>query len=252
MKTARSPRSRAHSVLFAVLAAVLVAGCASPRAVDYAALLAAPDRLAADRVIDERRKTAALLRFIDVRPGMRVLDVGAGAGYSTELLARAVGPNGQVVAQEAAAGAERVKDRWAERAARPAMANVVRVVRNYDDPVPVEVGGFDRITFLFAYHDTAFMAVDRAQMNRRLFQALKPGGQLILADHSARAGEGISVARTLHRIEETVVRTELEAAGFRLVGASDLLRNPNDPRTEIVFRPKQPNDEFILKYERPR
>lgn len=231
-----------------------LAGCASVSpAPDYAAVLVAPDRLEADRAIDGRRKAQEMLTFIDARPGMRVLDVAAGAGYTTELMARSVAPNGVVYSQESPEVQERlVKDRYDQRAARPALKNATRLIRPYDDPLPAGVGDLDRITILFSYHDTAYMNVDRPKMNARLFAALKPGGQLIVADHSAKPGDGISVVRTLHRIEESVVRRELEAAGFRLVGSADFLRNPNDPRTAIVFRPQQPNDEFVLKFERPR
>jgi predicted methyltransferase len=95
------------------------------------------------------------------------------------------------------------------------------------------------------------MPVDRAAMNRKMFEALKPGGFLIIADHSARAGDGINVARTLHRIEESVLRQEIEAAGFKLVAEADFLRNPEDPRDTRVFRPQIPIDEFVLKYQKP-
>ncbi len=193
-----------------------------------------------------------MLAFTGVRPGMKVLDMGAAAGYSTELLALAVGPSGTVYAQDAQAMAERVKDRFDERAKKPVMKNVVRVVRDYDDPLPPEAGDLDLITFFFFYHDTAYMNVDRAKMNRRLFDALKPGGFLVVADHSAQAGAGVNVAKSLHRIEEAVLRKEIEAAGFRLEAEAGFLRHPEDPRDAIVFRPKVPVDEFVLKFIKPR
>src|SRR5205085_1146494 len=136
------------------------------------------------------------------------------------LLARAVGPTGIVYAQDSAAVIERfVKDKFDIRAQSPAMKNVVHVIRDFDDPIPPDVKALDLITFFFAYHDVTYMPVDRAEMNRKMFAALKPGGFLIIADHSARPGDGIAVARTLHRIEESVLRGEIEAAGFRLVEA---------------------------------
>ena len=95
------------------------------------------------------------------------------------------------------------------------------------------------------------MPADRAVMNKRMFAALKPGGFLVIADHSAKPGDGIKVARTLHRIEESVVREEIEAAGFKLVAEADFLRNPEDPRDATVFRPQVPVDEFVLKYQKP-
>jgi predicted methyltransferase len=219
--------------------------------VDYRAVVASHDRSEADRQIDQRRNPELLLAFTGVRPGMRVLDMGAGGGYSTELLARAVGSGGTVHAQDSQAVSPRAKEHFDERAKTPAMRNVVRVLRDYDDPVPSGERGLDLITFFFAYHDTAFMSVDRAKMNRGLFEALKPGGTLVIADHSAQAGAGVSVAKSLHRIEEATLRREIEAAGFRLVGEADFLRHPEDPRDSIVFRPQVPVDEFVLKFVRP-
>ena len=107
------------------------------------------------------------------------------------------------------------------------------------------------MTFFFAYHDTAFMPVDRAKMNRALFDALKPGGMLVVADHAALPGAGVSVVKTLHRIEESTLRSEIEAAGFKLVAEGDFLRNPADLRDAIVFRPQTPVDEFVLKFQKP-
>ena len=123
--------------------------------------------------------------------------------------------------------------------------------RPFEDPLPPGVAGLDLITFFFFYHDTVHLGVDRPQMNRRLYEALKPGGVLVLADHSARPGDGASVTKSLHRIEESVVRRELEAAGFQFVAEGRFLRNPDDPRTEPVAKPKVPNDEFVLKYRKP-
>ncbi len=233
------------------LIVALLAGCASPAAVDYAAIVSSPDRSEVDRQTDQRRHPERLLAFTGARPGMRVLDMGAGGGYSTELVARAVGPGGTVYAQDSAALPERVKERFDERARKPTMKNVVRVLRDYDDPVPPEVRSLDLVTFFFAYHDTAFMNVDRARMNRALFDALKSGGVLVVADHSAQAGAGIGVARSLHRIEESVLRREIEAAGFRLDAEGDFLRHPEDPRDAVVFRPKVPVDEFVLRFVKP-
>ena len=219
---------------------------------DYESIVASPDRSDGDREADQRRSPAKMLAFTEVKMGMKVLDMEASAGYSTELLARAVGPYGVVYAQDSAAVIERfVKDKFDIRAQKPVMKNVVHVVRNFDDPIPPEVTNLDLITFFFAYHDITYMEVDRAAMNRKMFAALKPGGFLVIADHSAKAGAGTSVAKTLHRIEESVVRQEIEAAGFKLVAEADFLRHPEDPRDAGVFRPKVPTDEFVLKYQKP-
>jgi predicted methyltransferase len=248
-------RCLARNAAIALLTGVAIL-CCLPSAVvlaqDYQAIIAAPDRSEADRQTDQRRDPVKLLAFTGARAGLKVLDMGAGAGYSTELLARAVGPTGVVYAQNSAEIFERVKDRFNARAQSPAMKNVVPLIRSFDDPVPADVHDVDLITFLFFYHDTTYLNVDRAEMDRKLFAALKPGGALVIADHSARAGDGASVGKTLHRIEESVLRKEVEAAGFKLVAEGDFLRHPEDPRDAPVFRPAIPVDEFVLKFEKPR
>ena len=227
-------------------------GAQAQQTPDYEAIVASPDRTDADRQADARRQPAKMLAFTGVKTGMKVLDMEASAGYSTELLARAVGPSGIVYAQDSAAVIERfVKDKFDIRAQKPVMKNVVHVVRDFDDPIPPDVSNLDLITFFFAYHDITYMQVDRAVMNKKMFAALKPGGFLIIADHSAKPGDGITVAKTLHRIEESVVRQEIEAAGFKLVAEGDFLRHPEDPREAAVFRPQVPTDEFVLKYQKP-
>jgi predicted methyltransferase len=234
------------AVVVALLAIAPAAG-----AQDYAAIIAAPDRSAVDRETDQRRDPVKLLAFSGVKTGMTVLDMGAGGGYSTELMARAVGPGGKVYGQDSTEGAPRAKERFEARMKTAAMANVIALVRPFDDPIPAGAGPFDLITFLFFYHDTTYMTVDRAVMNKKLFDALKPGGVLVIADHSARSGDGISVGKTLHRIEESALRREVEAAGFRLVAEADFLRHPEDPRDKPVFRPEVPVDEFVLKFQKP-
>jgi len=218
---------------------------------DYEAIVASPDRADGDRQADPRRQPAKMLAFTGVKTGMKILDMEASAGYSTELLARAVGPSGAVYAQESAFVMERVKDKFDVRAQSPAMKNVVHIIRDYDDPIPPGVSGLDMITFFFAYHDTTYMPVDRAKMDQKMFEALKPGGFLIIADHSAKPGDGTTVGKTFHRIEESALRQEIEAAGFKFVAEGDFLRHPEDPRDAAVFRPAVPVDEFVLKYQKP-
>ena len=104
------------------------------------------------------------------------------------------------------------------------MKDVVPEIRSFDDPVPSDVRDIDLITFLFFYHDTTYMNVDRAEMDRKLFAVLKPGGFLLIADHSALPGQGTSVGKTLHRIEEGTLRKEVEAAGFQLVAEGNFWR----------------------------
>ena len=243
-----------HRIFFHPLAALalaaLIAGCAATGS-RIADIVAAPDRSEADRKNDQRRKPVELYGFTGASPGMKVLDMGAGGGYSTELLARAVAPGGTVYSQTAPDLFPGARKAYAARAQGPAMKNAVRIERPFDDPLPPGVTGFDLITFFFFYHDTVHLGVDRAKMNRVLYDALKPGGILVLADHSARPGDGANVTKSLHRIEESVVRRELEAAGFRFVSEGRFLRNPEDTRDTPVSKNKVPNDEFVLKFRKP-
>src|SRR5581483_1303278 len=135
-----------------------------------------------------------------------------------------------------------------ERLKSPALKNVVLVQRKFDDPVPPEAKGLDLVTLMFNYHDFGHFGVDRASLNRAVFAALKPGGMYVVADHAGRPGTGISESNTLHRVEETLVRREIEAAGFRLADEGTFLRNPADPRDRETPDPPQPKDEFVLKF----
>ena len=231
---------------------LLLAGCATAQAPGLsperaAAIVASPDRSAADRTNDIRRKPAEMLAFIGVREGMVALDISAAGGYTTELIARAVG-QGRVYGQTRAPDP---RQRLAERAKNPAAGNIIPVVRPFENPAPPELAnhGFDLVTLMFNYHD--FASIDRAQMNRNVFAALKPGGLYVVADHSGRPGTGISESGTLHRIEEAFLRKEVEAAGFQLVAEGGFLRNPNDPRDRETPEPAQPKDEFVLKFRKP-
>jgi predicted methyltransferase len=221
------------------------------QAPDYSQLIAAPDRSSADRQADKRRDPLPFLAFAGVRPGMKVLDMGAGGGYSTELMARAVAPDGIVYGQNPPDLGEKAKAAFDARLKTPAMKNAVADIRPFDDPVPPGVHDLDLITFLFYYHDTTYMTVDRAEMDGKMFAALKPGGLLVIADHSALPGQGTSVSRTLHRIEESALRQELEGVGFRVVAEGNFWRNSNDTHDFPSFKPDMPVDNFVLKFEKP-
>ena len=253
-----------------------------------AAIVASPDRSAADRTNDRRRKPEEMLFFIGIRPGITALDLSAAGGYTTELLARAIGPSGIVYGQSrprnpnqaptppaapegnshptvpsaaacaaAPTGAPRpspeaLADRdSALRSAGIKAAPITAVVLPFENPVPPELAPFDLVTLMFNYHDLGHLGVDRAAMNRAVFQALKPGGFYVIADHSGRPGTGISESGTLHRVEEAFLRKEVEAAGFKLAAEGNFLRNPNDPRDKNTPDPPQPKDEFVLKFVKP-
>jgi predicted methyltransferase len=245
-------------VALLVLAATLAACATADGLFDdirpvYQWLIRPEDRSEADRLLDQRRRPAQLLEFYDVRPGMRVLDMGTGSGYNAELLVRAVGPTGYVYAQNTQGVLDNfVKGRFeARRKEHPIMRRVIHLVRDFESPVPSDISRLDLVTFNFMYHDAVWLGVDRARMNRAVFEALKPGGFYVVADHSARAGVLGSVAKSLHRIDEAMVRQEIEAAGFKLVAEADFLRNPEDWRDTLIFKSEVPTDRFILKFVKP-
>jgi predicted methyltransferase len=229
---------------------------ASP-ALDADALVAAPDRSDADRKLDAGRKPAELLRFLKVAPGMKVAEVFAGGGYTSELLARAVGPTGVVYGQNTRAVLERFAEKpWSERLAKPVNQRVVRVDRELADPLPPEAHDLDLVVSNIIYHDTVWQNVDRAQMNGAILRALKPGGRYVVCDSSAKPGSGLEVAKSLHRVDEAVVRSEVAAAGFTLVDEGQFLRNPADTRDwnsspMAAGEKRGTSDRFCLAFTRP-
>lgn len=243
-------------IALAVIASAFIAACSSaPPAVSReqaTAIVASPDRSAADRDNDARRKPVELLAFIDVKPGMTALDVSAARGYTTELIARAVGPSGTVIGQSPmpANGNAAPPPAFAERQKNPQLAHMRFLRRPFEDPVPPELKGkLDLVTLMFNYHDMGHLHVDRAKLNRSVFDGLKPGGMYVIADHSGRPGTGISESGTLHRIEEAFLVKEVEAAGFKLAAHGDFLANPQDRRDQA--EPPFHKDEFVLKFVKP-
>ena len=234
------------------LSAVAVSPAAFSQAVpDYAAIVAAPDRSQADRKLDTNRAPAQWLAFIGAKRGLKILDIFAVYGWKAELLARAVAPDGKVYAQNSQTGFARVKERLDARLKTPAAANIVSVVRPFEDPAPPGMHDFDIVTFFYAYHDVTYLGVDRAKMNKAFYDALKPGGELVLGDYSAKSGAGTSVVKTLHRSDEALVRSEIEAAGFKLIAHGDFLHVPTDTRDVHSHSSAQPVDIYMLKFRKP-
>jgi len=237
----------------AVLSLSILAGCAMPGTHDaavsgdtYRAMLASPMRVERDRTFDDRRYPVELLQFADVRPGMRVLDLVTGGGYTSQLLALAVGPSGKVWAQTPQVGAA-LKERMA---AHP-QENLIVATRPLEDPVPPEAAPLDLVTLILNYHDISYLPVDRDVMNRKIFAALKPGGRYVIVDHSALAGTGITAGKTLHRIEEAFVVAEVKRAGFVLDREGSFMRNAADKRDDSSAPPKV-TDKFVLRFVKPR
>ena len=236
----------------ASLAAALI-GCATTPAETpgaaaerYQKVIESPIRTDQDRRMDASRRPAEFLPFTQAKPGMMVLDVSAGGGFTSQLLALAVAPDGTLWAQTPRPGPTLQK-----RVADKPQPNFIVVERPFEDPVPPDAPKLDLITIVLNYHDITYLPVDRAKMNARLFAALKPGGHLVVVDHSGRAGTGITEGKTLHRIDEAVVLTELKQAGFVLEAEGNFLRNPADTRMESSNEPKVPTDKFALRFVKP-
>lgn len=237
--------------------APVIAPAVEPAAFDYAALIADPNRTDADKALDEGRKPAEFLAFIGVRPGMHVADLGAGGGYTTELLARAVGPTGVVYGQNSPLILEKFAAKpWGERLARPVNANVVRSDAPFDAPLPADAKDLDAAVMVLFYHDSVWMGVDRAQMNTAIYKALKPGGVYVILDHAANAGSGVADVQTLHRIEQSAVVSEIEAAGFKLDATSNAWANPEDAHDwsaspSAAGERRGTSDRFALRFVKP-
>jgi predicted methyltransferase len=194
-----------------------------------AAAVADPARPAEDVARDAARKPAQIVAFAGVKPGARVAELLPGGGYYTRILARAVGAKGRVYAIVPNSFAQRPGAMDRLKAAIGGYPNVQIVVSDLTAlklPEPV-----DLVWTSENYHDLHNgPTADPAGVNKAVFAALKRHGTYFVEDHAA-PGTGISATSTLHRIDPAAVRSEVQAAGFRLDAESSLLANPADPHT---------------------
>jgi predicted methyltransferase len=221
--------------------------------------VADPARPDADRQADADRKPAESVAFAGIKPGQKVVDLWPGGGYFTRIFSVVVGPKGHVFAvppprrPNAPPNAPDPAARVQAIAADPHYSNVTVIQVTPAElslPEPVDVVWTSR-----NYHDfhnlpnTDISAIDKA-----IFKALKPGGTFVVLDHAAEKGSGARDTSTLHRIDPEAVKQEVEAAGFKLEGQSDILHNPNDAHTDKVFDAsvRGKTDQFILKFRKPK
>lgn len=253
------PSSLSFPIAFALLVA-LPACAPSSVPVPPSVVLDATDRSEKDRALDAGRRPGELLRFLAVRRGMRVADLGAGPGYTSELLARAVGPDGTVYLHNEPTWLPFLREALEERFSHAVMRTkaVVRVERPFEDPLPPEATRLDLVVMNTIYHDVVNTPTDRKRMNANILAALAPGGLFVVIDSSAKPGTGLGATETLHRIDEDIVRAELAAAGFVLASEATFLKNPADPRdwdaspTAATKAGKRgTSDRFVLAFRRP-
>jgi predicted methyltransferase len=190
---------------------------------------------------------------------MKVGEIFAGGGYTTQLIALAVGPDGKVYAQNPVFPPERkqIADAFAARLKNPQLKNVVAISKSYDtdDLFGAPDGSLDAVVTNMNYHDLVLFKTDMDKVNAAVFKALKPGGEYCIIDHSAKAGSGLNDLK-LHRIDENLVIGQVTKAGFKLSAASSALRHPEDDRTWITNPQgsgarRGTSDRFMLKFVKP-
>jgi len=241
-----------------VLSAIQPAFASSEK--DIARALANPARSAADRDRDVRDKPQAVLELGGFKKGMVIADVFGGGGYYSEILSRLVGTKGKVLLLNNAPYDNYAKKEIGPRFADGRLPNVVyNVVPN--EQLGLAENSLDGALIVMSYHDLFYAdpdngwpAIDSRQFMSQITAGLKPGGRLLIVDHSAKAGAGVSDAQKLHRIEEQYALVELKSYGLDWVGSIPTLRNPDDDRSLGVFDPaiKGRTDRFVHVYEKPK
>jgi predicted methyltransferase len=246
----------ATGLALALQAALAPAAISAPASISKA--VGSADRLPADVARDANRKPAQTLAFFKIKPGQTVLDVFSGGGYFTELAARAVGPKGQVTAYSPPvykqfAGKDIAAHDYARR-----LPNVTELWAEANDADFGE-NKYDRILLIQGYHDLylpdgeGWPKIDAEKFRQKLYKALKPGGILGIVDHVAVAGAPRDeTAQKIHRIDPSLIVTELEASGFKNSAVGAFLRNSADDHTLGVFDPKirGRTDQVIMRFSK--
>ena len=243
------------------IAALMLAAAAIADPIAIERAIANPDRSATHRALDANRKPVAILDFAGLRPGMRVLDVGTGGGYFTEMLADAVGPSGSVVGWSGPAFARRPNVTSALGRIRERFPNVTY----YFTPttsmaLPRE--SFDLVLLHLFYHDFYWESaefglarVEPRYVAAELFAAAKADGTVLVVDHVANPGrDARAEVEATHRIEPAVVRADFEAGGFVFDGESAALRWADDDHSLRIFNPaiRGKTDRFMFRFRKPR
>ena len=250
---------RSVRMLLAALALAVTSAPAAAEPADVAAAVAAPGRTPDNVKLDEGRKPVELLQFLGLETGMQVIDMFGGNKYWAEIIAPAIGPNGHVVVwQPAQFLNDKRRSEFAEFAAR--QGNVTLISTPMETPV-LGTARYDFMIMNLDYHDVYWdnperkiVRMDPDSWLRPLFAAMKPGAVVGIIDHAANpGGDTREVVKKLHRIDPAVVRADFERAGFVLDGTSDILRNPADDRSLLVFDPKirGKTDRFIFRFRKP-
>lgn len=247
-------------VLLNVLLLVFLTSCAtsSGSGERIAAAIDNPSRTAADRERDARDNPAEVLALLNLSSGDAVADLFGGGGYYAELLAGVVGEGGSVVLQNNRGYAKWVdaylQERYVDNTIPP-----ITVLMSESDDLGLSPGSLDAAIMIMAYHDlyylnpdAGFPGTDIEQFFIQVSAALKPAGKLLIIDHAAPDGTGKTLTQEIHRIDSTFAQQDIESRGFSLTGTSNVLRNPDDPRTDNVFAKaiRGKTDRFVMLFEK--
>jgi predicted methyltransferase len=208
-----------------------------------------PERTAEQRARDFYRKPAEILTLSGIEEGDRIIEIAAFGQYFTTMLLAAVGPTGRVDMYDLP-----YTERMAGAASREFVAkhaNAAYHLTNYNDVTFPQ--GVDAVWNVLYYHDLQPQGIDTAAFNRKIFAALKPGGIYLVIDHKAEDGSAWRDAATIHRMGVDTIKQEVLAAGFELAQDSDLLANPADDRTKMVFAPgtRGTTDQAFFIFRKP-
>jgi predicted methyltransferase len=248
-----------------LLALLAVGACATAQpkgppalsAADYSAILASPARPEEDRKDDEARKPAEVLAFAGIHPGDTILELEAGRGWYSEILSQAVGPAGKLIIQyppEFAYGDPALKARTDAGSLKNAT-----ISKTHFDALDAASGSVDKVLWILGPHELYYTPKDStglgdpAKSYAEIARVLKPGGEFIAMDHAADAGAPTTTGGTIHRIDPASVMASAKAAGLVFVDKSDVLANPSDDRTMMVFNPtvRRHTDQFLYRFRKP-
>jgi len=219
-------------------------------------------RSAEDLKRDESEHPAEVLRLAGIKPGMKVADVMAAAGYYSELLSYIVGPKGHVLLLNNTAYDHWSEGGWEKRLADNRLPNVEH--RTIDlEHIDLPDNSLDALVLMKVYHDFYWIdtspkaiwpKMDASVVLDQLTRVLKPGGIVLVEDHSAKPGTGSTVASSLHRIDAAYTVRDFEKRGFKLIRTSDLLRKPDDQRELVSYTPPGlgHTDRFLLVFRKNR
>lgn len=223
------------------------------------AAIASPDRLPGDADEDAWRNPSEVLSFLEVRPGLRVVDYFSAGGYYTELLSRAVGSNGQVIAYNNPQYLKFSGEKPAQRYGNQRLPNVVQLTTPPEE-APFEPNSLDGALFVLSYHDLhwrakdgSWPATDPGKALAQLVPALKPGAVVVVLDHAAAAGSDPAVSvDALHRIDPAIIKRDFAAAGLTFEAESKAFASAADDHTKPVFDPavRHQTDRVLYRFRK--